>query len=1292
MNKRFYGRRWCAVRVVGILCFAAISVIAVGQNDINVIPPPPGIADIGHYGMASAHLTDGAFTTQIPLYEYKTKNLTLPISLTYSTNGLKVDKIASRVGMDWMLNAGGSIGRMILGKDDELAPFLTVPSDFPSTTGDSLHYLMNAVNLSYESVPDIYSFNFNGNCGRFVISKGQIIKLEQNSFAITKTGTGFKIVDNNGIAYFFGNAETTNPSSSCSHVGSGESTNGWLLNEIDHPLGDTIRIFYKSCNYFYNTSVTQSYTRTPILGSGGCPTGSCPTYPTPNFQCVNKSTVKEYIIDKICSNQRGLVQFKYAAREDIPGDSAVASIEVFDATADRFGNVSYNDSLSIKAIGFGLMYIQNSVGHDVTGVGVDKRLFLESVNIGKELSSNDNRFYWFEYNNLNALPYRLCYSQDHFGFYNGRNNVSMIPSPADYGDQQGVSDFSAYGFGNRNPNGQYAAYGTLKEIHYPTGGRDTIEYEPNTIFTPGRNCNNPDQTLDVTVMGTSTLKHVTTYASAPFTLHCPQTIHIVMTDRMIDSVPNGECNANLCFQSSSGCQSLDMNAWPMQATPLLDGNYYIILNAGTYTAKLTVQGPSNGYVGFSYTDASDSLNLEEPGVRVSKIITYPDSVSQPFVKKYLYVDPVTNKSSGKAYVEHPNYQELRNVYSACSGGTFKKCSYYSYSNNNFYSLYSYGGSNIYYTNVTEMLGDNGENGKIDHQFLVAPDDNSMVVFQTIYKGAPLSNYGIYNGFETNTKYYKNTTSGFKLQKEVSNFQTDDSRLSNTHSFYGFQPEEGFNYVLSLSYNSLYDIGGINIIKYEMLSRWLRPDSTSETDYDDNGNAYLTVSKSLYNNTQHMQLSQQWTTNSKGNKTGVNYFYPLDAVTLQTTDGNTAKLVLESNHMYASLLKKQTFNESQVLEEDENDYSTSLGTTVPVLYKTYKTISNVPHLEATVSAYDGSKNIIELQQKGINSAYVWDYGNTLPIAGAKNASVNDIAFTSFEADGKGNWTFSGTPVSDANAQAGVKDYALISGSITKSGLNTSKTYVVSYWSKTGAATVNSVSATQGLTRRGWTYYEHRLPASTSSVTVSGAVTIDEVRCYPSDAQMTSFTYKPLVGMTSQNDVANNISYYEYDGINGLAVVRDGDYNILKKTCFNFRGQPESCAILYYNKLDSLSFTKSGCDTNTTIPTKLTYVVPAGKYSSYISQPYVDSLAHSELLARGQANVDSLGSCTFKPCPSCTAEGRMCINGVCVTGEKIYTSSVYQGFRHYLCTYHYYFYQNNAISQDYTETSLSPCPLN
>jgi YD repeat-containing protein len=78
---------------------------------------------------------------------------------------------------------------------------------------------------------------------------------------------------------------------------------------------------------------------------------------------------------------------------------------------------------------------------------------------------------------------------------------------------------------------------------------------------------------------------------------------------------------------------------------------------------------------------------------------------------------------------------------------------------------------------------------------------------------------------------------------------------------------------------------------------------------------------------------------------------------------------------------------------------------------------------------------------------------------------------------------------------------------------------------------------------------------STITLSGTGHIDELRLYPTTAQMTTYTYDPLIGMTSQTDAGNRNTYYEYDGLGRLKRIRDQDYNILKTYDYQYQFQTQ-----------------------------------------------------------------------------------------------------------------------------------------
>ncbi|WP_336834719.1 hypothetical protein [Sphingobacterium siyangense] len=63
-----------------------------------------------------------------------------------------------------------------------------------------------------------------------------------------------------------------------------------------------------------------------------------------------------------------------------------------------------------------------------------------------------------------------------------------------------------------------------------------------------------------------------------------------------------------------------------------------------------------------------------------------------------------------------------------------------------------------------------------------------------------------------------------------------------------------------------------------------------------------------------------------------------------------------------------------------------------------------------------------------------------------------------------------------------------------------------------------------------------------------VTIDELRIHPVEAQMTTYTYQDLNGTVSETDALGRITFYEYDGMGRLHIVRNQEGNIIQKKVY------------------------------------------------------------------------------------------------------------------------------------------------
>jgi YD repeat-containing protein len=214
-----------------------------------------------------------------------------------------------------------------------------------------------------------------------------------------------------------------------------------------------------------------------------------------------------------------------------------------------------------------------------------------------------------------------------------------------------------------------------------------------------------------------------------------------------------------------------------------------------------------------------------------------------------------------------------------------------------------------------------------------------------------------------------------------------------------------------------------------------------------------------------------------------------------------------------------------------------------------------------------------KENDMNVSYIWGYNNSLPIAEVKNASCNEVFFTSYEQDvdfGSSTdhkYIYISHTGKQCDKLSSTDDYAgVIDFNVTN--LTHSK-YRYSAWFFSYGTSVMIVkdksdanpSLTVDIPTGGqWRYFEKVFEKSSFSgvteirceirYTGGTKVYVDDVRFQPVDAQMTTYTYDPLVGISSITDPRNQSTKYEYDEFGRLEFIKDYNGNILQKYDYHY----------------------------------------------------------------------------------------------------------------------------------------------
>lgn len=447
----------------------------------------PNVSIMERFDTFKVNYFNGLPDISIPLFEIQTRGFSIPINLQYHSSGIKVSDVASWVGLGWNLTGQCQISRTVKGGPDEssfLNPnynFLTSNDVIPSTLlgYKKLASLMPteiSTNLfPIDSEPDIFHYNFLDKNGSFRYLKNAVpitipfVPLDiKSGYQSQSNFNGFKITDEKGIKYTFGKSNDGSVNyfertKSVEGGRTGEYTSVWLATEIvDSANKDSIQYEYypkRDVNLFsgYGVSITvlDQYNR-GISNSTPSPS-EITTYP-------DRSSNSEQHLLKNIFFENGKVEYILSSNDR--RDLRIQSLSALKIYKKKFDSYEI-----VKTITFYQSYFQT-----VDDIG---RLKLDSIKVTER--TGKIQVYKFEYDESMKLPKNSSLAMDYWGYFNNAtSNTTGIPDTTiTYSGTTGLR-IGDQGKG-RNPDSVAVQIGILKKIIYPTGGFTEYEYEPNRI-------------------------------------------------------------------------------------------------------------------------------------------------------------------------------------------------------------------------------------------------------------------------------------------------------------------------------------------------------------------------------------------------------------------------------------------------------------------------------------------------------------------------------------------------------------------------------------------------------------------------------------------------------------------------------------------------------------------------------------------------------------------------------------------------------------------------------------------
>jgi YD repeat-containing protein len=1090
-----------AITKAGLVCLLfslmmlvfSIGVIAQQNSKVdNLIPPSPESSALAKYAQIPVGHYTGVPEISIPLVNVQEGNLTLPISLSYHASGNKVEEIASRVGMGWVLNAGGSIMRTVVGEADESPMgFLNTTYNFlPSsilngTSQTSRNALWAALVGCADAEPDRFTFNFNGYVGTFGFewnsdqnydiqvsssSRMKVQALHEDGNVWThgnysSTIHGFKVTTADGTIYLFRSSEKTYhrilhsrtiESQQCtwSEGATGfppPATSSWHLTKIISPNGNEINLDYE--NYSLEYCLIESETKYHRTGS---------QHPPQTKRDTARMLVQgKYLRNITTSSGSTLVEFIPTAgpsRTDLPLRYDKTSNELY-----SLGEIKVKSK--IEGVNKLVTHYRLLYNYEIG------RLTLKSITDlpSEEGATSLKPPMRFSYNTLVTLPpfsgkLASSYKQDHWGFANGNTILSLVPKPSSARAQQFAVTVGA----NRAPSSDSTKAGILVDIQYSTGGFTKFDYEIHDYGAIGGLPGMPAVELaSAKTAGGVRVKQITDkkdWQSEDRVRQFKYKLANGKSSGVIAVEPVYEYDVETYDFTNGNPFVIGWEVtfdWIFTQNVLTEPKLYLARPATSSTPLGMTQGSHIGYREVTELIGSDGIGGKSV-FHFSSFFDHNDDYSKSGEQPH--PTPIVYDYQRGLLTERGDYESVDGAFIQVKKSEYK------------YDSVKFG---LHGIKIGEQYPGSSQSGL--NMFAYASYSYALGASAPVRKTETLFKGG--QAYVTEERYTYDLPLQFLRKQSV---KTSDGKELITEFIYPMD----------------YSLSSPPTVINEMTSRHILSPVIEQIEKEKNG-----IDE---------KVTGAWFTE-------YGFFNPNNIIEPHKQHEFIGPSPVEDFHPSVSNSGNRDSRYHEILTI--NKY----------------TLRGKPE-ETTTPA-------------GVISSFFWGYDGNLPIARVTNASQGACAFANFETGETGNWIFSANNYQNesktgkrSNASSWFESPLLQPGQYLVSVWAKSP-----FEGEVGYLTIDGNTQT---TDHIWKRYEWIINISNArKITLqnpsSNTSYIDDLRLHSVNAQMQTYTYDPGIGMTSYTDENNQITFYEYDSFGRLQNVKDREQNIRQNYKYHYK---------------------------------------------------------------------------------------------------------------------------------------------